>query len=74
MEINKLELSFSQYVDALTHLFNTGQGAVLTSHPYSHYTFVEGLFRAGYLDKKGIRTTITFITLKLRRVQVIFEL
>jgi NADH dehydrogenase (ubiquinone) 1 alpha subcomplex subunit 10 len=50
MESNLLQYTYSRYWDALVHLFNTGQGVILTRNPFSHQAFVEGLYKAGYLN------------------------
>lgn len=44
---------FSQYIDALAHVFSTGQGVVLDRSPYSDFVFVEAMFKHGYLSKAG---------------------
>jgi len=42
-----------QYVDALAHLLNTGQGVVLERSPYSDTVYLEAIFNAGYIRRKG---------------------
>ncbi|XP_047101221.1 NADH dehydrogenase [ubiquinone] 1 alpha subcomplex subunit 10, mitochondrial [Schistocerca piceifrons] len=42
---------FSQYVDALAHLMNTGQGVVLERCAFSDFVFVEAMVQCGYLSK-----------------------
>ncbi|XP_053671544.1 NADH dehydrogenase [ubiquinone] 1 alpha subcomplex subunit 10, mitochondrial [Anopheles nili] len=42
---------YSQYVDALAHLFSTGEGVVLDRCVYSDFVFMEAMFRSGYISK-----------------------
>lgn len=42
---------FSQYIDALTHLLNTGQGVVLERSPYSDFVFLEAMFSQNFISK-----------------------
>ncbi|KAL4703747.1 hypothetical protein ACJJTC_017535 [Scirpophaga incertulas] len=46
---------FSQYIDALEHLLNTGQGVVLERSPYSDFVFLEAMFTQKYISK-GVRS------------------
>lgn len=46
---------YSQYIDALAHLLNTGQGVVLERSPYSDFVFLEAMVRSGYISK-GVRS------------------
>lgn len=46
---------FGQYIDALTHLLNTGQGVVLERSPFSDFVFMEAMFLQGYISK-GVRS------------------
>jgi NADH dehydrogenase (ubiquinone) 1 alpha subcomplex subunit 10 len=50
-QIRMLMLRFSAYIDALAHLFSTGQGVVLNRCPYSDYVFVETMYKHGYISK-----------------------
>lgn len=47
---------FSQYIDALAHLFNTGQGVVLERSPYSDFVFLEAMMSRNYISR-GVRST-----------------
>ena len=40
-------------MDALAHVFNTGQGVVMDRSPYSDFVFIEAMFKCGYVDKIG---------------------
>lgn len=42
---------YSQYIDALAHLMNTGQGVVLERSPYSDFVFLEAMFSQNYISK-----------------------
>lgn len=50
-QIRMLMQRYSQYVDALTHLFSTGEGVVLDRCVYSDFVFVEAMFKNGFLSK-----------------------
>ncbi|KAJ9594867.1 hypothetical protein L9F63_013828, partial [Diploptera punctata] len=50
-QVLKYKLRFEQYVDALAHLMNTGQGVVLERCAYSDYVFAETMFKSGYISK-----------------------
>lgn len=50
-QILKYKLRYSQYVDALAHLLNTGQGVVLERCVYSDFVFLETMFKSGYVSK-----------------------
>lgn len=46
---------YSQYIDALTHLFNTGQGVILERCPYSDFVFLEAMANQKYISR-GVRS------------------
>ncbi|CAH2242980.1 jg13423 [Pararge aegeria aegeria] len=46
---------YGQYIDALAHLLNTGQGVVLERSPYSDFVFLEAMFSQKYISK-GVRS------------------
>lgn len=46
---------YSQYIDALAHLFNTGQGVVLERSPYSDFVFLEAMVSQKYISK-GVKS------------------
>ncbi|PNF29067.1 NADH dehydrogenase [ubiquinone] 1 alpha subcomplex subunit 10, mitochondrial [Cryptotermes secundus] len=50
-QIMKYKLRYSQYIDALAHLMNTGQGVVLERCAYSDFVFMETMHNAGYISK-----------------------
>ncbi|XP_032523905.1 NADH dehydrogenase [ubiquinone] 1 alpha subcomplex subunit 10, mitochondrial [Danaus plexippus] len=46
---------YGQYIDALAHLLNTGQGVVLERSPYSDFVFLEAMFSQKYVSR-GIKS------------------
>ncbi|XP_050671385.1 NADH dehydrogenase [ubiquinone] 1 alpha subcomplex subunit 10, mitochondrial [Leptidea sinapis] len=46
---------FGQYIDALAHLFNTGQGVVLERSPHSDFVFLEAMFSQNYISR-GVKS------------------
>ncbi|XP_050092063.1 NADH dehydrogenase [ubiquinone] 1 alpha subcomplex subunit 10, mitochondrial [Anopheles aquasalis] len=50
-QVRMLVERFSQYIDALAHLFSTGEGVVLDRSVYSDFVFLEAMFRNGYVSK-----------------------
>ena len=51
---------YEQYVDALAHLYNTGQGVVLERSPHSDFVFTEAMFKNGYFKEDGIHIFVNF--------------
>ena len=47
-------IRYHQYIDALMHLFNTGQGVILERSPFSDCVFTEAMYENGYMPKDGI--------------------
>ncbi|CAG2100902.1 unnamed protein product [Medioppia subpectinata] len=39
---------FEQYIEALAHFYNTGQGVILERSPYSDFVFTEAMNKCGY--------------------------
>ncbi|XP_068155485.1 NADH dehydrogenase [ubiquinone] 1 alpha subcomplex subunit 10, mitochondrial [Drosophila tropicalis] len=50
-QIRMYMLRYSQYIDALQHIFSTGQGVVLERSPHSDFVFMETMFRQGYISR-----------------------
>lgn len=50
-QIRMMMLRYSSYIDALAHLFSTGQGIVTNRCPYSDNVFLEAMFKNGYISK-----------------------
>jgi len=46
-----LRLKYEQYIDALMHVFNTGQGVVLERCSFTDVAFADAAARVGYLNK-----------------------
>jgi NADH dehydrogenase (ubiquinone) 1 alpha subcomplex subunit 10 len=49
-----IQLRYLQYVDALAHIMNTGQGAVLDRSYFSDRVFTHSMFDEGYISKDGM--------------------
>lgn len=54
-EIDELLYRYSQYIDALAHVFSTGQGVVLDRSCYSDFVFLEAMYNSNYISK-GVRS------------------
>ncbi|XP_034239266.1 NADH dehydrogenase [ubiquinone] 1 alpha subcomplex subunit 10, mitochondrial [Thrips palmi] len=52
MQVQMQEIRFDQYIDALAHLLNTGQGVVLDRSIYSDFVFMEAMYESGYMTKQ----------------------
>lgn len=65
-QIMMYEARYAQYVDALAHLFNTGQGVVLERSPYSDFVFLEAMFSQKYISKgaRSVYYDIRFNTIE----------
>ncbi|XP_067125395.1 NADH dehydrogenase [ubiquinone] 1 alpha subcomplex subunit 10, mitochondrial [Centruroides vittatus] len=50
-QISMYVLRFEQYLDAMAHLLNTGQGVVLDRSIFSDVVFMETMHKFGYLSK-----------------------
>lgn len=46
---------YHQYIDALAHLLNTGQGVILERSPYSDFVFLEAMLSQNYISR-GIKS------------------
>lgn len=44
-------MRYRKYVDALAHIFNTGQGVVMEKSVYSDYVFVDACLQMGWIHK-----------------------
>ncbi|XP_071451167.1 NADH dehydrogenase [ubiquinone] 1 alpha subcomplex subunit 10, mitochondrial [Hetaerina americana] len=54
-QIQKYQLRYFRYVDALAHLLNTGQGVVVERTPFSDYVFLEAMHGSGFVSSKARR-------------------
>ncbi|KAH7645777.1 NADH dehydrogenase (ubiquinone) subunit ND-42 isoform X2 [Dermatophagoides farinae] len=45
------KIRYMQYVDALAHMFNSGQGVVLERAPQSDFVFADAMHKCGFLPK-----------------------
>ncbi|XP_044748952.1 NADH dehydrogenase [ubiquinone] 1 alpha subcomplex subunit 10, mitochondrial [Coccinella septempunctata] len=50
-QVDQYCIKFNQYIDALAHLFSTGQGVVLDRCCYSDFVFAEAMYSQGYISK-----------------------
>lgn len=67
----------SQYIDAMTHLLNTGQGVVLERSPWSDFVFVEAMYKCGFIKlncRNAYRKIKANIIKELRRPQLVIYL
>ncbi|KAK0177016.1 hypothetical protein PV328_001107 [Microctonus aethiopoides] len=53
MQHTYYQMRYDQYVDALAHVFSTGQGVVLQRSPWSDMVFMKAMHSAGYVSKQG---------------------
>jgi len=51
MVLSLFYLRFRKYVEALSHIFNTGQGVVMEKSVYSDYVFVDAAYKMGWIDR-----------------------
>lgn len=51
-QIMQYTARFAQYIDALAHLFNTGQGVVLERSPFSDFVFLEAMVSQKYIRRE----------------------
>ncbi|XP_039282660.1 NADH dehydrogenase [ubiquinone] 1 alpha subcomplex subunit 10, mitochondrial [Nilaparvata lugens] len=51
-QFHMYDLRFSQYIDALAHVFSTGQGVVMVRSVFSDLVFMEACFNEGYVSRK----------------------
>lgn len=58
--INSIQLfyRFGDYVDALAHLFSTGQGVIIERSAYSDVVFVEALYKCNFITKTSYKGLI----------------
>ena len=52
MKMYFYRIRYGQYIDALAHILNTGQGVVLERSPASEYVFTEAMYKTGIIDKE----------------------
>lgn len=51
MQYELMHMHYCKYVDALAHIFNTGQGIVIEKSPHSEFVFTEACYKMGWIDK-----------------------
>ncbi|MPC44709.1 NADH dehydrogenase [ubiquinone] 1 alpha subcomplex subunit 10, mitochondrial [Portunus trituberculatus] len=52
-QFDMLKIRLEQYVDALAHVLNTGQGVVMDRSVYSDCVFMETMVQFGYMSKEA---------------------
>lgn len=50
-QIIKFKLRYAQYIDAIAHLLNTGEGVILERSPFSDFAFLEAMYKCKYVSK-----------------------
>ncbi|KAG8288128.1 NADH dehydrogenase [ubiquinone] 1 alpha subcomplex subunit 10, mitochondrial [Homalodisca vitripennis] len=51
LQLMLYRLKFAQYIDALAHVMNTGQGVVLDKSCYSDFAYIEAMAKEGFISK-----------------------
>merc|ERR1711911_252050 len=64
MQIKMFQLHFQKYMDALSHILNTGQGVVMNRSVYSNFVFLEALVANKFVSKSSM-TYLKLLTTKL---------
>jgi len=54
LQLKMYKYKYFLYMDALTHLLNTGQGAVVERSPYSDWIFIEAMYKFGYISRAAL--------------------
>lgn len=49
-----LQIRSEQYLDAMAHLLNTGQGVILERSAYSDFVFMETMYKFGFVNKEAM--------------------
>lgn len=55
MQLLLYKLRFFHYLEAMIHLFNTGQGVIMERTPWSDQVFAEAMHKCGYLNDETWR-------------------
>jgi len=50
-QLRQYVVKYSQYIDALAHVFSTGQGVILDRCVYSDFVFLEAMYKRGFVSK-----------------------
>jgi len=53
MQMRMFQLRFQQYIDALAHILNTGQGVVMNRSVYSDFVFLEAMVAHKFISKNA---------------------
>ncbi|XP_050296640.1 NADH dehydrogenase [ubiquinone] 1 alpha subcomplex subunit 10, mitochondrial isoform X2 [Anthonomus grandis grandis] len=60
MQIEQYMIRLSQYIDALAHVFSTGQGVVLDRCVYSDFIFIEAMFSQKFISRPAYKKYYEF--------------
>ena len=58
MQLKMFHMRFKQYLEALAHVLNTGQGVVLNRSPYSDFVYLDAMVANGLASRNGKLTYI----------------
>lgn len=50
-QLIKFKLRYANYIDAIAHLLNTGEGVIIERSPYSDFAFLESMYKCKYVSK-----------------------
>uniref|UniRef100_A0A1B6LQC9 NADH dehydrogenase [ubiquinone] 1 alpha subcomplex subunit 10, mitochondrial n=1 Tax=Graphocephala atropunctata TaxID=36148 RepID=A0A1B6LQC9_9HEMI len=53
LQVMLYKLKYSQYIDALAHVMNTGQGVVMDKSLYSDFAYIEAMTKEGFISKSA---------------------
>ncbi|KAK0166625.1 hypothetical protein PV327_004117 [Microctonus hyperodae] len=68
MQHTYYQMRLEQYIDALAHVFSTGQGVVLQRSPWSDIAFMKAMHSAGYVSNKGLDYYKSALALTLHQI------
>jgi len=69
-QLHMYRAKYADYIDALTHILNTGQGVVLERSCYADFVFVEAMFNAGYISKEFHRA---YYEIRANTIEIILK-
>lgn len=53
MQCSMYKLRFFHYLEAMVHLFNTGQGVIMERTPWADLVFMEAMHKCGYVNDES---------------------
>lgn len=60
MQLDYFYIKYHEYMDAVAHLLNTGQGVIMNRSVHSDGVFIQAMHRAGYIDNTCMKTLMLF--------------